>query len=418
MRGSVFKRCTCPSRQDARGRRLTCSKQHGSWSFKIDLPAEAGHRRQVVKGGFPTKAAAEEALAAAVLAVGRGATLQPSRQTLEHYLAGWLETVRPALAPAAWGNYDQVIRFYVLPHLGSVPLCDVTGHMLSTLYMRLLDSGGRGGRSLSPTTVRTVHRVLHKCFVDAVQAELLAANPVQRAKPPRRRVADTQVWTAEQAAAFLTHVRTDRLYVAWLLALSCGLRRGELAGLRWSNVDLIRGTLSVTSQRTTDADARVVTKAPKGTSRRTIDLGTGTVEALRRHRIAQKAEALQLGLLLLADGRGYAADEDGGYVLTREDGDPYHPQFLTEQFQRAARSAGVPVIRLHDARHSCATLALSAGIHPKVVQQLLGHSSWATTMDLYSHRVDRLQREASQRIERMLLDSRSDTGPDALPEAQ
>ena len=408
MRGSVYKRCTCPPRTDVRGHRLACSKQHGSWSYKIDLPAGPGARRQLAKGGFASKKAAEEALAAAVTAVGRGANLQPSKQSLEHFALEWLEAMRPTLAPAAWGNYDKMLRFYVLPHLGTVPLSDITGHMLSTLYVRLLDSGGRAGRSLSPTTVRTVHRVLHKCLSDAVQSELLDVNPVQRARPPKRQLAQTEVWTAEQAAAFLAHVRSDRLHVGWLLALVCGLRRGELAGLRWKDVDLERGTLSVTTQRTTDADARVVEKAPKGTSRRTIDLGTGAVEALRRHRLAQKAEALELGLLLMAEAGGYTRGYDRGYVLTREDGEPYHPQFLTEQFQRAAKQAGVPVIRLHDARHSCATLALSAGVHPKVVQQLLGHSSWSTTMDLYSHRVDRLQREASQRIEGMLLDATRD----------
>jgi integrase len=171
------------------------------------------------------------------------------------------------------------------------------------------------------------------------------------------------------------------------------MRRGELAGLRWSDVDLDRATLSIVSQRTTDADWKVVTKEPKGSSGRVIDLGPQTVAALRARRKQSVAERLQWG----------AAYVDSGLVFTREDGSGYHPTRMADLFQRLAKAAGVPVIRLHDARHSCATLGLDAGIHPKVVQQLLGHASWSTTMDLYSHRVERLQREATGRIESALF---------------
>lgn len=171
------------------------------------------------------------------------------------------------------------------------------------------------------------------------------------------------------------------------------MRRGELAGLRWADVDLEQQTLSVVSQRTTDADWQIVTKEPKGTSRRTIDLGGEAVGALRVHRRQSVSERLAWG----------SAYTDTGLVFVREDGTGYHPSRLVDLFQSLARGAGVPVIRLHDARHSCATLALAAGIHPKVVQQLLGHASWSTTMDLYTHRVERLQRDASARIESVLF---------------
>jgi len=134
-------------------------------------------------------------------------------------------------------------------------------------------------------------------------------------------------------------------------------------------------------------------KEPKGTSRRTVDLGPMLVDALRHHRERAEVEASDVGSEYWASGR----------VFTREDGTPYHPDRLRELFQAVAKRAGVPVIRLHDARHSCATLALDAGLHPKVVQQLLGHSSWSVTMDLYSHRVERLQRSATAQLEAHLL---------------
>ena len=399
MQGSTYKRCPCPPKRDARGRRIPCGKAHGSWSYKVDLPRDDGRRRQLAKGGFATKREAEQAMAELIAKAARGPVVQVSRQSLGEYLTGWLEVIRPTLSPAAWTNYRTCVDRYVRPRLSGIPLGQLTGAQLTRHYALLLERGGHKSRPLSPTTVRTVHRVISKALGDAVRDELLEHNPVTRAVPPKRRRYEARVWSAEEAVRFLTAARTDRLYAAWLVALSCGLRRGELAGLRWRDLDLERGTLSVTTQRTTDSDYRIITKAPKGTGLRIVDLGDGTVTALRDHRRAQAAEIADLqGFLQQA-----VTDVEDGYVFLADDMQPLHPQRLTDLFQRAAKNAGVPVIRLHDARHSCATLGLDAGVHPKVVQQLLGHSSWSTTMDLYSHRVERLQRDATQRIESLLL---------------
>ena len=244
MQGSTFKRCPCPVRRDNRGRRLSCGKSHGSWSYVVDVPGTAGEkRRQVMRGGFHTRRAAEAALAEFIGFAAKGEVASPGRRTLAAYLDEWLIGIGPTLAVAAWTNYRSMINLYVRPRIGQLQLAAVSGSTLSKLYAELLAHGGMRGKPLSATTVRLVHRVLSKSFEDAVEARLVAANPARRAKVPRPGRREMNTWTAEEAARFLTFAADDRLYACWLLALVCGMRRGELAGLRWSVVDFPNETL-------------------------------------------------------------------------------------------------------------------------------------------------------------------------------
>ncbi len=394
MSGHVYKRCPCPVQREEGGRKLNCPRSHGSWTFVANLPAEGPTpRRQHTKGGFTTKRDAEQSLRTFLATVDAGQVVLPTKVTVEQYLVGWLDAVAPSLAATAASNYRIVVRCYVLPHLGSYTMTTLRPDHLIKAYRALLAGGGRYGRPLSATTVRTVHRILSKALGDAVRDGVLARNPTANVPLPKAVKPELQVWNRAQVATFLPYATEDPLYAAWLLALLCGLRRGELAGLRWNDVDLERATVRITSQRTTDAEWRVITKEPKGTSRRTIDIGPVLVAALTAHRQAVETAHRQNGM----------PSADVGLVFVQIDGSGYHPDRLRELFQALAKRAGVPVIRLHDARHSCATLALDAGLHPKVVQQLLGHSSWNVTMDLYSHRVERLQRDASTQLEALVV---------------
>lgn len=395
MAGHVYKRCPCGVVRDGSGRKVPCPKAHGSWAFVADVPVGFNERRrQQTKSGFPTKRDAEKALREQLARCDAGTAVPPAQTTVASYLTAWLAAVEPSLSPTASSNYRLLMERYVVPRAGHHRLTSVRSDQLVGLYRDLLQGGGRGGRPLSATTVRTVHRVLSKALSDAVRGGHLGRNPAAQVPLPKKVRPELQVWDRDQVASFLRTARTDRLYAAWVLALLCGLRRGELAGLRWQDVDLDAAVIRITSQRTTDASWNVVVKEPKGTSQRSIDLGPVVVEALRAHLARAEREATVLGTSL----------RDSGEVFSDQAGTPYHPDRFRELFQRLARRAGLPVIRLHDARHSCATLALDAGLHPKVVQQLLGHSSWSVTMDLYSHRVARLQREASQRIEELVVD--------------
>ncbi len=370
------------------------SRSGDGWQFVIDAGLDAhGKRRQHRRRGFATKKLAQAAMVEAQTAALHGELVSCGRRTVAEYLEQWLEAVRAGLEPAGYTNYRTCLSLYVVPRLGHVQLAALTPLTLSSLYADLLRAGGRGGRPLSNTTVRLVHGVVRKALNDAVLWGLLSKNPALRAAVPKRRRPILTVWTPEQASAFLSATTNDRMQACWLLALSTGMRRGELAGLSWSDLDLERGRLQVTTQRTTDSDYQVITKEPKASSRRSVALAGHTVAALRRHHAVLARERLAAG----------TAWTDSGLVFVDELGRGLHPQRLTDLFQQAADAAGLPRIRLHDLRHTSATLALVAGVHPKIVQERLGHATISMTLDTYSHVIAGMQHDAAAQVEALLV---------------
>lgn len=263
------------------------------------------------------------------------------------------------------------------------------------MYRELLAGGGRGGRPLAPKTVRHVHTTLRKALADAVEAKHLSWNPATAAKSPKvERTKEPDHWYAEQLRAFLDFASDDRLHALWMLAMTSGMRRGELLGLRWSDLDLDGARLRVRQTRV--AYGRLhVTKEPKTTrSRREIPLSPIAVETLRAHGTRQKREKL-------AAGQTYA---DHGLVFADEIGDPLDPPTVSAAFGRLVREAGLPRITLHGARHSFAAVALEAGVDVLCVSSLLGHSSPAITQSVYQHvRSERLE-DAVQAISEAIRD--------------
>jgi integrase len=360
----------------------------GTWSYRLDLGIdENGRRGQKQVGGFRTKKAAQAALNDALSAIQHGTYVAPSRQTLGAFLDMWIEGARNELALTSWTGYRDMIRRWITPHLGGKRLVELTPIDVKVWHSALLDHGGVGGRPLSVRSVQYAHRVLHRALADAVRWNLIPINPASGARAPRVQRSELTVWTAEEAATFLQHVAQERLAALWVLALHTGMRRGELAGLRWRDIDLEAGTLTVAQQRT-NANHEVVISAPKARSQRQIVLAPATIAALRQHRTMQLRERLALG----------EAWADSGYVFVDEAGQPYHPHSYLTMFRRACARARVPPIRLHDLRHTMATLALQAGVHPKVVQEQLGHSAINVTMDVYSHVPQAVRRESASTI--------------------
>jgi integrase len=360
----------------------------GSWGYRIDLGEdEVGKRVQKQVAGFPTKKAAQAALSDALSAFQRGSYIAPSRQTLREFLEVWLEGVRSEVAITAWTSYRDAVNRYVLPYLGSRRLIEITPLELKAWHSKLLASGRVDGGPLSPRTVQIAHRVLHRALADAKRWNVIHTNPAGDVRSPKVVRKEMQVWTSTDAAKFLAATAEDRLFALWVVALHTGMRRGELAGLRWKDVKLDSATLTVNQQRTV-AHYQVIVAEPKAKSQRQLHLAPATVAALQVHRQRQRLERL-------AVGPGW---ENTGYVFVDELGRPYHPQRLRPMFEKACIAVGVPAIRLHDLRHTMASLALEAGVHPKVVQEQLGHSGIDITLDIYSHVPQAVKRSAAEQI--------------------
>jgi integrase len=235
--------------------------------------------------------------------------------------------------------------------------------------------GARLTRANNAQQKQGVHGMLHKALADAVRWGRLVRNAADAADQPRKSSPEMQVWTPEQMRSFLEHVRDDRLFAAWQLLSTTGMRRGELLGLRWADIDFERGSLAV-RQVHTAVNYTVETGTPKThKGSRTVSLDPATLAALRSHRRQQNEERLVWG----------GAWTETGLVFVRADGDAIHPQRLSQWFAQHVRRAGLPKIRLHDVRHSYATAVIRAGVPHKVVSQRIGHANPTITMTTYQH---------------------------------
>jgi integrase len=375
MRGSVYKR----------GK---------AWWVKVELGTdENGKRIRHQQRGGATKKEAEAVLTQIQARVDSGTYVEPTKQTVGRFLAeSWLPAIRETVRPSTMDSYRMLVSKHIAPALGSTRLQSLTPARLNAFYADLLAGGrvdGKGG--LSPKTVRNVHVVLHRALRDAVRWSLIPRNPAEYADPPKLTDSgrkEMQTWTAQELRTFLEQVADDRLYAAFLLAASTGMRRGEVLGLRWSDVSLDLSRLSV-RQTLITTDYRLEFSTPKtNKGRRSIALDATTLAGLREHRKAQLEERM-------AVGEGF---QDHGLVFCKVDGSPLHPDLFSQTFDRYVVRSGLPRVRLHDLRHTHATLALQAGVHPKVVSERLGHSTVAFTLDVYSHAIPAMQEEAAETV--------------------
>jgi integrase len=359
--------------------RGTVLKRGNTWSVVLDVGRGTdGRRIRKWHSGFRTKREAERARVELLSRLDHGAYVSPSKVTVAQFLVDeWLPAKQATVKETTHASYEMHVVKHIVPRLGGLPLLTLGPPQLNALYADLLADGRRNGTGgLSPTSVRRIHATLHKALSDAVRWGRLPRNPADQSDPPRPATREMSIWSPAQLKSFLESVRSDRLFAAWLLAATTGMRRGEVLGLRWSDVDLDAGTVTVRQIRTV-ARYEVLTLTPKtDRAQRSIAVDPATVAALRAHRVAQFEERLALG---------DAYNESGGLVFTHEDGAPIHPERFTGWFRQLCGRSGLPPIRLHDVRHSYVTALLASGIPLKVVSQRVGHASPLVTMTIYQH---------------------------------
>jgi len=430
--------------------------------IELDPDPATGRRRQKWHSGFRTKREAERARVDLLSKFDRGEYVEPTQQSLGEYLVEWLAAIEHTVRPSTFDSYSRNMHNHVIAHIGGARLNKVDAGTLNGLYSMLLASGRRSpsrtGRGYSPAvvaravelrgdgftladtaerlrsefdeaahitkdtlasllrrqterraiddlpegldrrTVNYVHTILHRAFKDAVRWGRLARNPASAADPPRagQRSDGVHAWDAATLRTFLARSREsgDRLHAVWVLLATTGMRRGEVIGMRWKDVDLDKGRVRVV-QTITQIRSQVAVGEPKtAQGRRSIALDDATVSVLREHRKAMLEERLLVG----------SDFSDEGLVFHEPDGSKLRPDAVSGRFIRRVNQYGLPRLTLHGLRHTWATLALEQGIHPRVVQERLGHSTIAITLGIYSHVTPTLHDEAAERVAALLIE--------------
>lgn len=369
------------------------------WYFLADIAPGGSKRKQIKRGGFPTKGSAQVALTEMLAKLQEGTYVVPSKQTVAEFADDWLAAIGSTVRASTLASYRRNLEQHVVPTIGHIPLRVLDAGALNGLYAQLLTSGRRDSKvgGLSPRTVRYIATILHRALRDAVRWGRISVNPATAADPPRAKVVKEaqptmKVWSAAEVEQFLTVTADSRYQPAWLTLATTGMRRGELLALTWDDVDLERR--SITISKALVVLAHVPQLGPTKTGKaRSIELDARTVMSLRSWRLRQAKERLLMG-------RGY---RDKGLVFTHPDGRWYHPERFSREFDRAVGRHGLQRIRLHDLRHTWATLALEAGVHVKVVSERLGHSSSVITLDTYSHVSAAMASDAAEQVASMIF---------------
>ena len=341
--------------------------------------------------GGRTRKEAERVLTELIKRQDTGDYRAPERITLETYLLErWLPMKRSQLRPSTFDSYERNLHNHVIPRIGGLQLQRLTPEDLDGLYADLLAGGRRNGSRgrLGPKTVRYVHGILRKALADAHRKGSVSRNVADLADPPKAsawRRPEMLAWTAPQLRQFLEEISAHRLYSAYFLAANTGMRRGEVLGLRWKDIDLETARLSVQQALVNVAYRLELADVKTHAGRRTIDLDERTIAVLREHRLRQHEEQILVG----------RQDDEDRLVFSHPDGSPIHPDYFSQVFDRHLARSALPRIRFHDLRHTHATILLQAGVPVKVVSERLGHANPAFTMTVYQHVVPGMQADAA-----------------------
>jgi integrase len=364
-------------------RKLTGSKGT-TWSGVIELPRDpvTGRRQKRVSGR--TRREVEEKLRVLAGKLDQPEHIEAEALTFGQFSEQFLEAAVPTLRPASVRRYQDMLRNHICPGIGHLRLQKLSPFDLQRLYADRLAYG------LSATSVHHLHVMVYRVLKQAYRWGMVSRNVAELVDAPRRTFPEVVTWNMEQVATFFAVSDESDLAALWRLALLTGMLRGELLGLMWEDIDLERGMLAVRRTLSRGKGGDWVLGQPKTQSgRRAIALPESCVASLRKHRARQNSQRLKLGELW----------QDSGFVFTGQLGQVLHVNVLVTQFKRLIRQAVLPDLRFHDLRHTSATLLLAQGVHPKIVQERLGHADISMTLNRYSHVTPDMQRSAADTLD-------------------
>lgn len=369
----------------------------GKWAIVLDVgekdPA-TGKKKRKWHSFSGTKRQAQAECARLIAEIKSDRYVEPSKQTVAQFFTEWLAFIKPTVSAKTHERYTEICEKNLTPLLGDVILSKLKTDRIDAAFTKALTEGrGASGKPYAPRTVHHMRRVLIKALSQAVTWERLSRNPATATTPPKVERAKMLAYDAEQTAALIAAFRNTRMFIPMMLAVMCGLRRGEIAALRWDDAEIgdNRRQLSIRQSAEQTKDG-VRYKTPKSGKARTVALSATMAAELRAHRVRQAEEQLKIGL----------RPDGNSFVVAQVDGSPLQPRSLTHEWTRLLDKTSLPRIRFHDLRHTHATQMLSAGVHPKVASERLGHSTIGITLDLYSHVMPGMQADAAEQVDAAL----------------
>ncbi|MBM7702850.1 tyrosine-type recombinase/integrase [Metabacillus iocasae] len=364
----------------------TVKKEGKSWYYVFTLGYKAdGKRQQKKKRGFKTKKEAQQALAEAINTVNTGSYIEPSTILYKDYLDDWFLTKQNSIGVQTTKVYKAYLQGRIVPELGNYKLSKLSTIQIQSFINRLSEEG------LSSSTIKKIHEIIRNSLEHAVDFELVPKNVALKVKLPKANKKEMTVWNEDEVNQFLKVAREDPSYIVFHLALTTGMRQGEVLGLRWKDVDLEKGLIRI--KQTLSHDGKeMMSGAKTQSSLRAINLSEVTIRALKTRKLTVSKEKLSLGTIY----------EDFDLIACTQHGTPFNPANVRRTFNRLIKLADVPKIRFHDLRHTHATLLLSKGVNVKVISERLGHSNIKVTLDTYSHVLPTMQEEVARKLDEMI----------------
>ncbi len=365
-------------------------REDGTWCYRVAIGKKADgtvNRRQ--RNNFATKKAADIALDELMSDYRAGDVVASTNQTLAEYLDSWLIAKEPSIRPTTFAQYETSIRTWVIPNLPlNLKLVDVEPRHIQNLYTHLAKAGRKDGKGLAPRSIEVTHRALNQALAQAVAWRTgLKRNPCAAENKiirPRKSTLPAPAWGPLDAKKFLEANKNHRLYPLFVVMISTGLRRGEALGLRWENVDFDARRLTVLEARVSLHGKSTVSEVKTRSGVRQVNLNPDVLAILAKHRANTTSTS--------------------DHVFTGLHGLPIHPQNFRRDIVAACKRAGLAPLTPKGFRHTAATVALKSGVHPKKVQEMLGHANLTITMDVYSHLIEGMDRDASDAMGVALFD--------------